>query len=73
MAYDGSLIFDTKIDNKGFKKGVDGIKSAASTSMKVVNGLMIAGAAAVVGIGVASIKAGSQFESGMSRKLCSVG
>lgn len=73
MAYDGSLIFDTKIDNKGFKKGVDGLKSTASSAMKVVNGLMVAGAVAVAGIGVASVKAGATFEKGMSRQLCSVG
>lgn len=73
MAYDGSLIFDTKIDNKGFKKGVDGLKSTASSAMKVVNGLMVAGAVAVAGIGVASVKAGAEFEKGMSGVASTMG
>lgn len=73
MAYDGSLTFDTKIDNKGFVKGVEGIKSAASTSMKVVGGLLVAGATAVAGIGIASIKVGSQFTAGMSQVAATMG
>ena len=73
MAYDGSLIFDTKIDSKGFKKGVDGLKGAAKSSMKVVNGLMVAGAVAVAGIGIASIKTGATFEKGMSNVAATMG
>ena len=73
MSYDGSLVFDTKIDQAGFKKGVDGLKGVASTSMKVVTGLIAGAVTAIAGIGVASIKVGSEFEAGMSRQLCSVG
>ena len=73
MAYDGSLIFDTKIDNKGFQKGVTGLKSIASGSLKVVNGLMKTTAVAVAGIGIASIKVGAEFEAGMSNVAATMG
>lgn len=73
MAYDGQLVFDTKIDKKGFEKGIEGLKGAATTSMKVVTGLIAGAATAIAAIGTASIKVGSTFEKGMSRQLCSVG
>lgn len=73
MAYDGSLIFDTKIDNKGFQKGVTGLKSVATGSMKVVTGLMKAAAVAVAGVGIASIKVGAEFEAGMSNVAATMG
>lgn len=46
MAYDGSLIFDTKIDTKGFSSGTNTIKSQANSlkSTFVSLGKVIAGA-----------------------------
>lgn len=67
MAYDGSLIFDTKIDDSGFKKGVSKLQSVGKGAVKGIVKGAAAAAAAITGIGVASIKAGSDFEAGMSR------
>lgn len=73
MAKDGSLIFDTKIDPKGFKKGVGTLKSTAGTAMKAVTGLMVGATTAIAGIGIASIKVGSEFESSMSQVASTMG
>ncbi len=59
-SYDGSLIFDTKIDGKGFKAGIDKLKSTASASAKAVS-------AAVAGFGAYAVKVGSDFEASMSK------
>lgn len=73
MAYDGSLKFDTKLDNKGFEKGMKGLQSIAKGSVKAVTTLMKGAATAVAGIGIASIKAGSDFEAGMSNVAATMG
>lgn len=59
-SYDGSLIFDTKIDGKGFKSGIDKLKSTASASAKAVS-------ATVAGFGAYAVKVGSDFEASMSK------
>lgn len=67
MATDGSLIFDTKVDESGFKKGLDRLRGIASKSFGIVTKAIKAGAAALSGFAVAAIKMGSDFEAGMSR------
>lgn len=73
MAKDGSLIFDTRIDEKGFKKGVSALKSSAGIAAKTVVASMVAATAAVVGIGVASAKVGSNFKASMSQVAATMG
>lgn len=63
MAKDGSLIFDTKIDQKGFNKGVSALKSSAGIAGKAIAASLIAASAAIVGIGIYSTKASIEFES----------
>ena len=64
---DGSLIFDTKVDESGFKKGLDRLRGIASKSFDKITKAIKAGAAALSGLAVAAIKMGSDFEAGMSR------
>lgn len=64
---DGRLIFDTKIDNTGFQKGMGKLKSIATGSMSAVNIAIKAAAGAVGAMGLASIKTGAQFDTSMSR------
>lgn len=73
MAYDGQLVFDTKVDKKGFEKGIEGLKGVATKSMKVVTGLIAGATTAIVGIGTASVKVGSTFEKGMSNLSATMG
>lgn len=69
---DGSLLFDTSIDQSGFKKGLSGLEGVAKTGLGIVTGLAVAAATAVIGIATASVNVGMQFEASMSQ-LGSVG
>ncbi len=67
MAYDGSIKIDTKIDNSGFERGFEKMKtiaergvSAVTTSLAAISGGIIAG-------GTAAARVGSSFEAGMSK------
>ncbi len=66
MSYDGSLKFDTKIDSSGFKSGISKLGSLAATGLKATGAILGGAATAIAGIGMAAIKAGSEFEAGMS-------
>lgn len=67
MGYDGTLKFDTAIDSSGFQKGLDKISGIASGALKATGAVLGGAATAVAGIGAAAIKAGSDFEAGMSK------
>ncbi len=56
---DGSLIFDTRIDNSEFSKDVKSLEKMTTTAFSAI------GAAAVAGMG-AAIKVGGDFEEAMS-------
>jgi TP901 family phage tail tape measure protein len=60
---DGSLIFDTKVDDKGFKKGMSKLKSTGTTAMKVVAKGIVATGAALTAMGGYTLKASIDFES----------
>lgn len=64
---DGQLIFDTKIDSKGFEKGVAGLSTLGKKSFDIFKTGTKAMGLALTGAGAAVIKMGSDFESGMSR------
>lgn len=70
---DGSLVFDTKIDNKGFNNGVKKLQSVGSKAFKAVGKSAIAASAAIGGLGAAAIKVGSDFEKGMSQVAATMG
>lgn len=59
MAYDGSLIFDTKIDASGFKKGLNAIKSIGAGVTKSI----FAAGATVTAMGTYATKMSIDFES----------
>lgn len=59
MAYDGSLIFDTKIDASGFKKGLNTIKTIGAGVTKSI----IGAGAAMTAIGGYATKISIDFES----------
>jgi len=60
---DGSLIFDTKIDESGFKNGLSRLGSVANTAIKGVATVVAGASAAVAAVGTASLKASIEFES----------
>ena len=73
MAYDGSLKFDTKIDDKGFRKGMEALNRTAHGALKKVGKMAKITGAAVSAMGIAWIKVGSDFEAGMSQVAATMG
>ena len=67
MAYDGTLKFDTSIDSSGFQDGIDNISGIASKGIKATAAIIGGAATAVSGFAATAIKAGSDFEAGMSK------
>lgn len=64
---DGTLKFDTKIDESGFNDGTQSIGNSAKKGMSIVTKAFAAGTAAISAGGLAVIKMGSDFEAQMSR------
>lgn len=67
MAYDGTLKFDTSIDSSGFQAGISKISGIASKGIKATAAVIAGAATAVTGLAVSAVKAGSDFEAGMSK------
>ncbi len=65
--YDGYLRFNTEVDQSGFNAGVSSMRSTASLGAKAIAAGIAAATGAVTALSVASIKAGSNFEEGMSK------
>lgn len=70
---DGSLIFDTKIDRKGFEDGVAALGTAGSKAFGAITKLVAGATTAIAGIGIASAKVGSDFEASMSQVAGTMG
>jgi len=59
---DGSLIFDTKLDSSGFKKGLEALGSIGTTALKGTVAAIGAVSAGVAGIGTAAVKSYAEYE-----------
>lgn len=70
---DGSLIFDTSIDQKGFKDGLSGLEGVAKKGFSVVTGLAAAAGTSMLAVASASIKVGMNFEASMSQVAATMG
>lgn len=66
MGYDGTLKFDTSIDEKGFQSGVSKLGSFAGKAMKATTKVIGAASTAIGAFGAASLKVGMNFESAMA-------
>gem|GEM_PF-2319540 len=73
MQYDGSLIFDTKINTSGFSAGLGSLGSLASAGIGSITGLFKAGASAVLDFGKASLETGSEFEAAVTQIAATMG
>lgn len=67
MASDGSLLFDTNLDDSGVRKGLQKLNSIGSTALKGIGIATAAATAALTAFGVSAIKTGSEFSAQMSR------
>lgn len=73
MASDGKLVFETKIDDSGFKKGLGALKGIVGKGASAF-GIALAGVqAAITAVAGASAKVGSEFEAGMSQVAATMG
>ena len=84
MAFDGTLKFDTAIDQTGFqsglsgladmaKSGLTGLADFAKTGIAAVTAAITAASRAVVGLGAKTIATGKEFEAGMSQVQATLG
>lgn len=73
MASDGKLIFDTKIDDSGFKKGIGSLKGIAGKMALGITTAIAGVTSALGGAAVAATKVGSEFEAGMSQVAATMG
>lgn len=62
MAVAGSLTYDTKIDKKGFEKGLSSLENVANNAMEGVMKAVAAVTVAIAGIGTASVKSYAELE-----------
>lgn len=62
MAVAGSLTYDTKIDDKGFKTGLSKLGSLAKTGMAAVAAAATAAAAAIAKVTTESVKSYARYE-----------
>lgn len=63
MAIAGSLTYDTKIDKKGFEKGLNSLEKASNTAMKTI----AAGATAVASGLALCVKQASSFQTSLAK------
>lgn len=62
MAFDGTLKFDTKIDQSGFESGLSKIGGIAKKGMAVVAGAVTAATGAMAAIGMKALEAYADYE-----------
>lgn len=67
MGYDGTLKFDTSINAGGFQDGIKSIGNIAAKGMKATAAIFSGAATGLGTLGMAAIKAGSNFEGAMSK------
>lgn len=67
MAYDGELIFGTKVDGSGVESGISSLEGKFSALGGMLATAAKAATAAFTAAGVAAVKVGADFEAQMSR------
>ena len=73
MAFDGTLKFDTAIDQSGFKTGISNLGSIAKAGMAAVTTAVTAATGAISALGGYSISVGKDFESSMAQVIATMG
>ena len=73
MAFDGTLKFDTAIDQSGFQKGLSGLGSLAKRGIGIVMTAVTAAGTGMVALGAKAIEVGSGFEKSMAQVIATMG
>lgn len=64
---DGKVVIETGLDSSGIEKGISKLESLTAKGLKTAATTITGTAVALEGIGIAAVKAGSDFEAQMSR------
>lgn len=64
---DGRIVIDTLLNNDGIKKGINGLKSVASTGLKATGAAIGGVSTGLMALGGYAVKVGASFEQGMSK------
>lgn len=64
---DGKVVIETDLDSSGIEKGISKLGSLTAKGLKTAATTITGTAVALEGIGIAAVKAGSDFEAQMSR------
>lgn len=64
---DGKVVIETDLDSSGIEKGLSKMAGLTKTGLKAATAAVGAATTVIAGAGVAAIKVGSDFESGMSK------
>ena len=73
MAFDGTLKFDTSIDQSGFTSGIGNLGSIAQRGMSLISGAVTAAAGKITELGQKAVSVGSSFESSMAQVIATMG
>jgi len=73
VAFDGTLKFDTSIDQTGFDSGLSGLGSMAEKALSAVSELAKSAASEMWSLGQQAVQAGQGFESSMSQVIATMG
>lgn len=73
MAFDGTLKFDTAIDQSGFEQGIESLGTIAQKGLSAVKSAFSTAGSAVMELGDFSVNVGRDFEAGMSQVAATLG
>lgn len=73
MAFDGTLKFDTALDDSGFQSGIGNLESIAKKGLETVKNLSQIAADGIVSLGKQAIESGRGFEKSMSNVIATMG
>ncbi len=65
--YDGTLKFDTKIEDSGFTTGLEKLGSIAKSGMAFIGTFSAAAAAGIAAVGTQAVQTGMEFQSAVSQ------
>lgn len=73
MAFDGTLKFDTAIDQSGFRLGLDNLGNIAKLGMSAISDVVSAATGKMTELGMNAIEVGKSFEASVSQIQATLG
>ena len=70
---DGTLKFDTRLDTSGYQAGLNRVRTLGTSIVGATSKIMAAASGAVLGVGAAAVKIGSDFDAATSQIAATMG